>query len=90
MLRLYGLPPQLSFDQGGHANCKVCSFAPPLLIFIIARPHLDTKSRSRILGSLALILRVINARQFSFMRHATVLGRVAVTIVESDQRLING
>jgi len=87
MLRLYGLPPRLSFEQGGHANCKVCSF-PPLLLFIVARLHLDTKFR--ILGSLALILRVINARQFPFMRHVTVLGRVAVTVVESDQRLING
>lgn len=89
MLRLYGLPPRLSFEQGGHANCKVCSF-PPLLLFVVAlpRPRLDIKFL--ILGSLALILRVINLRQFPYMRHVTVFGRIAVTVVESNQRLING
>jgi hypothetical protein len=89
MLRLYGLPPRLSFEQGGHANCKICSF-PPLLLFIVALPRLHLDIKFRIFRSLALILRVINSRQFPIMQHVTVLGRVAVTVVESNQRLING
>lgn len=87
MLRLYGLPPRLSFEQGGHANCKVCYFLH-LLLFVVALPRVHIKFR--ILGSLALILRVINLRQFPFMRHVTVLGRVTATVVDSNQRLING
>lgn len=87
MLRLYGLPARLSVELGGHANCKVC-FLPHLLFFIVALPPLDIKLR--ILGSSALILCDINSHQFSLVRHVTVLGRIAVIFVESNQRLING
>lgn len=88
MLHLYGLPPRLLFEQGGHANCKVCTFSPPILLLIVALLLFNKKFLT--FCSLALILHIINARQFIFMRHATVISRVTLIVVRSDQRRRNG
>lgn len=85
MLHLYGLPPRLFFVQGGHANCKVCSLTHRLLLIVV----LLLAKKFLIFSSLALILQIAHAAIY-FMPHVIFLGRAAVTIVISDQRLING
>lgn len=81
MLHLYGLPPSLWLEQGGHANCKFCYNIPSFILFDIALPRLSLNIEFRIFRSLALILRSTNSHLFSFMQDIAVLGRVTVTVV---------